>query len=77
MQSPFFFPDPGRIQNQLTYQAFLSAVGTSSTKGAKAASAEALRVANDQSVLDASYGQFGFGESLLRRMQLPLRMLRF
>ncbi|KAL9596055.1 MAG: hypothetical protein Q9179_004754 [Wetmoreana sp. 5 TL-2023] len=64
MQSPFFFPDPGHTQNQMVYQKFLGAVGTSSVKGAKAASAESLRVANYRFVLDASYGQFGFGPTV-------------
>ncbi|KAL8723099.1 MAG: hypothetical protein Q9181_007359, partial [Wetmoreana brouardii] len=65
MQSPFFFPDSGRVQNQMVYQNYLGAVGTSSIKGAEAASAESLRVVNYRVVLDASYGQFGFGESIM------------
>ena len=62
MQSPFFFPDPGQVQNRATYQEFLKLTGTSSIAAAKAASAETIRTASYQIVLNAPYGQFGFGK---------------
>lgn len=62
MQSPFFFPDPGQTQNEVTYEQFLKFARAPSIAAAKSTSAEALRTANYQIVLNAPYGQFGFGK---------------
>ena len=61
LQSPFFIPDQGVGQNRETYQKFLDLSGVDSIQAAKAAPAETLRKANYEIVLNARYGQFGFG----------------
>ena len=75
MQSPFFFPAPGPAQQQATFQQFLRLAGVSSTNESLGISAETLRRANYQVVLNAPYGQFGFGKLGMHSLIYQLRSM--
>ncbi|KAL9011347.1 MAG: hypothetical protein Q9173_003798 [Seirophora scorigena] len=64
LQSPFFFPDPGRQRNGEVAKQFLKLSEVDTLSDARALQAEILRTSNYQIVLNAPYGQFAFGPTV-------------